>query len=161
MSEERPTNQECCCDSLADLAIIPMGGDGLDQRVFASLARVKTHGGDRWWLWTSSCRSCGQGWMVAQDERIYDNYYLRRLEPSTLGRIIEEGQWPDEFLAYEHVLSLGQTAGRPWTFQDPSSPALVDTAMDLRRERPDISADDVARLLSIPLADAERMLRLR
>ncbi|MCC6827288.1 MAG: hypothetical protein IT550_03560 [Novosphingobium sp.] len=69
----------CCCRALADLAVIPMGGNGLDALVFASLKRDAEHGGDQWWLYTSVCRVCGQDWMVAADERIYDNFYLRRL----------------------------------------------------------------------------------
>jgi hypothetical protein len=71
--------EDCCCRSLADLSVVPMGGDGLDERVFATLERTRDHGGALWWLYLSKCSACGQGWLVAQDERIYDNYYLKRL----------------------------------------------------------------------------------
>lgn len=159
MNDETPSNTDCCCKSLPDLAVVPMGGDGLDERVFASLETMNEHGGDQWWLYVSTCSKCSQDWMIAQDERIYDNYYLRRLAPSAVHGIIEQGNWPEEFLTYERVLRLGITMSKPWTFLDPRSPALVDTAEDLRRERPDISFDEIAYLLAIPVADATRLLQ--
>lgn len=92
--------------------------------------------------------------MIAQDESIYDNFYLRRLDRTTAKALQEQGQWPDEFLTYERVLSLGRTMSKPWTFLDPRSPALVWTAEDLRRERPDITVEEVAHLLAILVRDA-------
>jgi hypothetical protein len=136
-----------------------MGMDGLDERVFASLERIIEHGGDQWWLYVSNCLRCSQDWMIAQDERIYDNYYLRRLAPSVRKAILEHAQWPDEFLTYEQILRLGRTMSKPWTFLDPRSPALVRTAEDLRHERPDISFDEIAYLLAIPEPDAVRLLQ--
>jgi hypothetical protein len=159
MSDEAPSTTDCCCKSLPDLAVVPMGGDGLDERVFATLDRIKEHGGDQWWLYVSACLKCSQNWMIAQDERIYDNYYLRRLAPSVYRGIVEQDQWPDEFLTYEGVLRLGRTMSKPWTFLDSRSPALVYTAEDLRRERPDISIDEIAYLLAIPVPDAVRLLQ--
>jgi hypothetical protein len=154
MGEMTPSSTDCCCKSLSDLAVVPMGGDGLDERVFAPLDRIVAHGGDQWWLYVSGCQVCSQSWMIAQDERIYDNYYLRRLSPSVCREIVDEAHWPDEFLTYEKVLRLGRTMSRSVTFLDPSSPALVCTAEDLRRERPRISVEEVAYLLAIPVSDA-------
>jgi hypothetical protein len=136
-----------------------MGGEGLDERVFASLDQVQAHGGDQWWLYISICTKCGQNWMIAQDDRIYDNFYLRRLDPATVNAIQGRRQWPAEFMTYERVLSFGRTMSKPWTFLDPRSPALVWTAEDLRRERPDISVEEIAYLLGIPGRDAERLFR--
>lgn len=51
--------EDCCCHSLADLAVVPMGGDGLDERVFATLEKICDHGGDLWWLYLSKCSACG------------------------------------------------------------------------------------------------------
>ena len=83
MSDELSIDMDCCCASLPDLAVLPMGGDDrLDQQVFNSLQRVAKHGGDQWSLHVSVCRRCAESWMVAQDERIYDSYYLRRIPPS-------------------------------------------------------------------------------
>ena len=107
----------------------------------------------------STCTQCSQNWLVAQDERIYDNYYLRRLSAEASVAIIEHGQWPDEFITYERVLRLGRTLSKPWTWLDPRSPSLVWTAEDLKRERPDISIAEIADLLAISEADAARLLR--
>jgi hypothetical protein len=148
----------CCCQALADLAVIPMGGNGLDALVFASFKRIEEHGGDQWWLNISTCRVCGQDWMVAQDERIYDNFYLRRLTKEIKQDIVEWSLWPEEFLTYERVLKLGRATGRVWTFYDSGSPALVTTAEDLRRERPDISFEEIAYLLGISAPHAASLL---
>jgi hypothetical protein len=97
--------------------------------------------------------------MIASDERIYDNHYMRRLSPELLKAIQDRNQWPEEFLTYEQVLSLGVTMSRPWIFLDPRSPALVTTAEDLRDERPSISVEEVAHLLGIPVRDAIRLFQ--
>jgi len=159
MSNQPPIIENCHCGSLPDLAVVPMGGDGLDERVFASLNRLHEHGGDQWWLYVSLCNQCQQNWMIAQDERIYDNYYLRRVDPATVEVIREQGHWPADFLTYERVLLLGRTMSKPWTFLDPRSPALMRTTEDLRRERPEISVEEVAYLLAIPVPDARRLLQ--
>jgi hypothetical protein len=148
----------CCCRSLPDLAVVPMGGDGQDERVFASLETTRSHGGDVWWLYLSKCHACEQDWLVAQDERIYDNYYLKRLGPAEARKIAMGERWPDDFITYERVLRLGRTLGQPWTFLDPRSPALVCTAEDLMKERPDITVDEIAYLLAIEPEAAARLL---
>lgn len=154
MSNETQSKTNCSCKSLPDLAVVPMGSDGLDERVFATLEKIVAHGGDQWWLYISGCKVCYQNWMIAQDERVGDSYYLRRISPLIRQDIVEQGRWPGEFLTYEQVLRLGRTMSKPWTFLDPSSPALVCTAEDLRRERPNIGVDEIAYLLAIPVADA-------
>jgi hypothetical protein len=159
MNDEALIDTDCCCSVLPDLAVVPMGMDGLDERVLASLERIVEHGGDQWWLYVSRCDKCSQSWMIAQDERIYDNYYLRRLAPSVCQAIVEHAHWPGEFLTYEQVLRLGRTLSKPWTFLDPRSPGLVWTAEDLRRERPNITIDEIADLLAISVADAGRLLQ--
>lgn len=135
-----------------------MGGNGLDALVFASFKRGEEHGGDQWWLYISACRACGQDWMIAQDERIYDNYYLRRIAPEIKRDIAEWSLWPEEFLTYERVLKIGRETGQIWTFYDSASPAFVTTAEDLRRERPDISVEEVAYLLGISVSHASSLL---
>jgi hypothetical protein len=141
----------CCCKALADLAVIPMGGNGLDQLVFASFKEVQRHGGDQWWLSVSTCRVCAQDWLVAQDERIYDNYYIRRITTAIKQDIVEWDLWPDEFLTYEKILRFGKLSGHFFAFCDSYSPALTTTIADLRRERPDVSAEEIADLLNISL----------
>lgn len=155
---DTPTVGECCCKALADNPVIPMGGIGLDELVFASFRQTVRYGGDQWWLYVSTCLACRQNWMIAQDERIYDNYYLRRISPAQLQEIEDFGLWPDEFLTYEHVLKLGKAAGDVWAFLEPRSLALVTAAEDLRRERPDISVEEIASLLSVPVKQAAGLL---
>ena len=154
----REEGQGCRCGSLPDLAVVPMGGDGLDDAVFATLEIARNHGDDLWWLYLSRCSACGRDWLVAQDERIYDNYYLKRLSSSGARAIVESNAWPDDFITYERVLRLGRTLSEPWTFLDPRSPSLVWTAEDLIKERPDISVDEIAYLLGIGRAAAARLL---
>jgi hypothetical protein len=135
-----------------------MGGDGQDERVFATLNNVRDHGADLWWLYLSRCSACEQDWLVAQDDCIYDNYYLRRIAPSEIREIGESGRWPDDFISYERVLRLGRTLSQPWTFLDPRSPALVWTAEELVKERPSITAEEIAYLLGIEPKAAARLL---
>ena len=135
-----------------------MGGDGQDERLFATLETTLSHGADLWWLYLSKCHACEQDWLVAQDERIYDNYYLRRLGSTEARNIAQGDGWPDEFITYERVLRLGRTLSQPWTFLDPRSPALVRTAEDLMKERPDITVDEIAYLLAIEPEAAARLV---
>jgi hypothetical protein len=135
-----------------------MGRDGLDELVFSTIERVCNHGGDLWWLYMSRCCACGQNWMIAQEERIYDDYYLRRLDAAQAEGILSERRWPDEFITYERVLRIGRTLGRACTYFDPLSPALVDTANDLRKARPGINVLEIADLLGIPPGNAALLL---
>lgn len=150
----------CCCSELADIAIIGMGdAEGMDARIFETLDLVRNYGDEKWWLYASTCRACGQNWMVAQEERIHDNYCLRRIDRDAINEIADHSRWPDDFLTYEQILRLGREAGYVATFLDPKSPALVETAQDLRRARPEISIEDVAYALAIPTKQAERLFR--
>lgn len=153
-------DEPCCCAELEDLAIIGMGdAQGLDERVLATFDLVQDHGGEQWWLYVSTCNVCAQNWMIAQEERIHDNYCLKRLDPATMREIIDQSKWPDDFLRFEQVLRLERQSGRIARFLDPRSPALIDTANDLRRERPDISVGDIAFALAISVSDAMRLFR--
>ena len=154
-------SSSCCCSALDDLAVVPMGAlDDLDGRVFATLAREKEHGGDQWWLYASKCGVCGQQWMVAQDERIHDNFYLKRLTPPAAQAIVDCDHWPNEFLTYEQVLRLGVRSGKVCQFLDPRSAALIETVCDLRRERPSITVAEIAHLLGISTENAQKLLTL-
>lgn len=149
----------CCCASLPDLAAVPMGGDGLDERVFSTVENVVDHGKDAWWLYLSQCRACGQHWMIAQEERIFDEYFLRRLTTDQANRISVTADWPCEFLSYERVLKTGHALNiRPCFFLEPLSPSLVWTTEDLRKERPDISLAEIAFLLGVTAPQAKRLL---
>lgn len=137
----------CHCQSLDDLAAVPMGFDGFDEAVFATLDVVRRHGPDLWWLYLSLCSACGQHWLVAQDERIYDQYFLKRLDPATTNAVTASGTWPDDFITYERVLALGRAMCVPPRFFDPLAYSLQWTVEDLRKERPAISPGEIAHLL--------------
>lgn len=152
------SESRCLCASLSDLAVVRMGWDGLDDRVFVTIEKICDHGGDQWWLHLERCRACGQHWMVAQEERIYDDYYLRRLDQTAARKITDAQIWPDEFITYERVLKIGRALSSPCAFADSLSSALVCTVQDLRRERPDISILEIAHLLGIPPGCAAQLL---
>lgn len=136
-----------------------MGGDGLDERVFATVENVLDHGGDAWWLHLSRCEACGQDWMIAQEERIFDEHFLRRLNVDVANCIINQAEWPVEFLSYERVLKTGHAMRiHPCVFLERLSPSLVSTAEDLRKERPEILDEEIGLLLGIPAGRAKRLL---
>lgn len=132
----------------------------MDERVFATLERICDHGGDLWWLYLSKCSACDQNWMIAQEERIFDEYFLRRLSDTEAAAILES-HWPDDFMTYERVLEIGHTFAKPFTFLDPLASSLIWTADDLRKERPEIAADEVTRLLGVTPKNAARLLKAK
>lgn len=148
----------CCCVGLQNLAVVPMGGDGLDNRVFNTLERLADHGGSAWWLYLSRCEVCLQNWMVAQEERIFDDYFLRRLSSTEVDEIVAEGRWPTEFATYERVLTVGHLLSRACVFFDPLHASLVWTARDLRSERPDITVSEIASLIGVGSAEVDQLL---
>ncbi|WP_404339020.1 hypothetical protein AB2M62_07555 [Sphingomonas sp. MMS12-HWE2-04] len=90
----------CLCASLPDLAVVPMGGAGFDERVLATIESLCDHGGAQWWLHLARCSACGQHWMIAQEERIYDEHFLKRLSPTEVDAIQADRRWPEDFLTY-------------------------------------------------------------
>jgi hypothetical protein len=158
MNVPQPT--QCHCATLSNLAAVPMGGDGLDERVFATVEHIHDHGGSQWWLHLSRCSACGQNWMIAQEERIFDEYFLRRVSEAEAGAILA-GRWPDDFMTYERVLEIGHTFATPCVFFNSLADSLIWSANDLRRERPEITADEVARLLGVTTKNAERLLKAK
>lgn len=149
----------CLCLQLDDLAVVGMGGpNGFGGRVFSTLEKVREHGGAQWWLYASTCSACGQNWMIAQDERVHDNFVLKRVKPATMLRITENGNWPDDLLRFEQVLRIESESGKVARFLDPQDPALVATVHDLRCERPDISMEEIAFALAIPTESARLLL---
>lgn len=151
-------HEKCKCASIRDLAAIPMGGDGLDERVFATMEKVRDHGGDPWWLYLSKCSECGQHWMIAQEERIFDEYFLRRVSNEAAEGILAH-TWPDEFITYERVLNIGHTFATPCIFFDTMAGSLIWSAEDLRKARPEITVDEIARLLGVTPENAKRLLQ--
>lgn len=148
--------QSCECSTLGDFAVVGMGGDGRDDRIFASLAEVTRHGGDAWWLYVSRCSACGQGWMIAQEERIHDNFYLKRLAVAEMKLIEEQGAWPPDFLRFEDVIRLGPDHKQVARFFDTND--LTDTVKELMEARSDISASEIAYLFVLSEREASRLM---
>lgn len=150
---------KCECLSFSDLAVVPMGCDGLDERFFASIDEVQRYGRDLWWLHLSRCRVCGQNWMIAQEERIYDDYFLKRLTAEEASQIVNYDKWPNDFLTYEKVLKVGHKLSKACRFYDPMSHALVYTIQELRRDRPDITTAEIAVLIGVTIEHAEALIQ--
>ena len=87
--------------------------------------------------------------MIAEEQMVYDDYYMRRLDPVEAQKITELGCWPDEFITYERVLKIGRELSTPCIALDPLSSFLIRAAEDLRKERPNISIWEIAHLLGV------------
>ena len=149
--------QSCECSTLSYFAVVGMGdSEGRDQRIFATLEEVAKHGGDAWWLYASRCSACGQEWMVAQDERIHENFYLKRLTDAEMKAIAQQGAWPPDFLRFEDVIRLGPEHKQVARFFDTND--LTDTVKELMEARSDISASEIAYLFVVSEREAERLM---
>jgi hypothetical protein len=139
----------CQCRLLRDRDVIPMGCDGLDERLFATVDRIADHGGRQWWLHLSRCNACQQHWLIAQEERIYDDFFIIRLSFDEAQAIIAESRWPSTFQTYEDVLATGLALSQPCRFSDPLAGSLIWTVEDLLDENPQITEARIAELLGI------------
>lgn len=149
--------QPCQCSTLNDFAVVGMGdSEGRDQQVFSTLVEVANHGGGAWWLYASRCSVCGQDWMVAQEERIHDNFYLKRLSAAEMKTIGEQGAWPPDFIRFEDVIRLGPDHKQVARFLDTND--LTDTVKELMEERSDISASEIAYLFVLSEREAKKLM---
>ena len=151
--------EDCICASLPDLAHIAMGdSQQRDEKFLATVEEVRRAGSEQWWLYLGKCRVCEQDWLVAQEERIYDEHFLERLQPVAAALIITTGKWPDTFISYERVLRVGKSLATPCRFLDSMAASLLWTVEDLRKERQDISPAEISDLLGISEAHAEKLI---
>lgn len=146
--------QICICNALPDLAHVPMGGDGLDEKLLATLREVKAFGEAKYWLYLGKCSACRQDWLVAQEERIFDEHFLKRLSSEQASRIVNANEWPEYFWTYENVLKIGSTMSSHCRFFERTAPSLVWTAEDLMAERPEITLPEIAALLGVRIDQA-------
>lgn len=98
--------------------------------------------------------------MIAQEERIFDEYFLRRVTDSEVANI-RQNRWPVEFISYERVLKTGHLFASPCIFLDSMSSSLIWSAHDLRQARPDISVEEIAHLLGVTVSNAKRLLKAK
>ena len=156
----------CLCIRHPNITVIVMG---CHEDFFASLETTHERGQPYWWLFATDCTSCGESWLVAQEERHNDVYILRRLELAEREAIRAENCWPSDFDRYETLLKIGKDAGHsvrffdPFSFQaklwkdaglsgkffDPLNSFLVDTVRELAKARPGIRISEIASLLNV------------
>jgi hypothetical protein len=160
---------DCLCIRLRDLDVVDMGyfpapepafegrREWSHEDVFRSLEVVAKHGAPLWWLWAARCRTCGQAWLVGQEERQYDVFCMKRLAPLELDEILRGGQWPKDFDSYETLLRIGSDAGRRVRFVDPMDSSMVPTIADLAKARPGISVAEIAKLLGVDIGLAHAL----
>ena len=143
----------CVCESLKDLSVFDMMAD-LDPAM-AFFVEIARRGDPYWWLEASRCSKCGTTWLVGREERQNDVFVLRRLLPEESQRITRDAIWPADFDRYETLLRLGQAAGRSVRWVDPlRSSDLLNTIVDLARQRPGIRVSELASLLNIDFETA-------
>ena len=154
---EQVADPRCECQWAADTDFVDMGDQ---EDLFRTFEHVRHRGHPYWWLSMYRCGACNQGWLVAQEERIYLLYCLRRVDPSQFDRVVRENEWPGDFDHYEHLLQIGQASGRTIRWVDPmASLSLRDTVTDLAKARPHIRVAEISALLGLDLSLATELAR--
>lgn len=146
-------NKRCECLKIKEMSAIDMGFDGYFEIVFEPLQEVVRYGEEKWWLSISNCSVCRTNWLVAEDQRIYDAYFMKRINGEAVA-LAQSGQWPTEFQTWESVLSVGRKVSNPPLFFDRYSGSLVWSVQDLLNERSDITKQEIAYLHGVPVGDA-------
>lgn len=148
LAEHLPAPENCECPTIEDMSVIPMGSDMRFDKIFIAFERIADYGPARWWLHCSRCRACDTAWLIAQDDRIYDDYFLTRLDQHEVDAVVA-GRWPPIFQTYEQVLTLAREISIPPTFFDPMSSSLTDAVDDMVAARPEITDQEIGHLLGI------------
>lgn len=100
----------CQCITLANLAVVDMGGEDY-IKVFATLEE-RVHRGEPFpWLSAYECSACGDWWLIGQESVQNDLYCMRRLHPNEVASIMSRQEWPHDFDRYEELLRIGKDAG--------------------------------------------------
>ncbi len=94
--------------------------------------------------------------MIAQEERIHDNYYLKRLSTDQITAIRERGEWPGDFLRFEDVIRLGPDNKQVCHFFN--SDDLTDTVKELMEARDDITAAEISYLFCLSEEEARHLM---
>lgn len=157
-TEAPESGVRCECEMLADRASFPMGFDGRDARFHETVKEVKAHSKALWWLWLGQCNCCGEYWMVASEQVIFDLYMVNRMTAEAAQHIITSSIWPEEFLSYERLLRLCKTRAGADAFMRGDSWGAQTTTRRLKAERPDIANEDIAWLLGVTSEDIAKIL---
>lgn len=145
----------CQCAFLGETTVGDMTADlpNPRHRVLAERGRPW------WWLYASLCEHCGQHWLVAQEEGLNDVLIMRKLSSEESRGLHDSGVWPAYFDQYETLLRLGAEAGHHARYADTTNHILQAIVEDLTRDRPDISVEEIATLLNIPVESAAILVR--
>jgi hypothetical protein len=95
---------------------------------------------------------------VAQEDLIADLLFFRELSEVEAHCIISASQWPVDFDLYWKLIEAGRDAGHRSRFIDPAAPALRHATTLIRRERPEISVEELAALLGVSPGNAADLL---
>ncbi len=135
--------ENCRCLAVRDLDNIEMGGDWFFEKFFATLTKLASPPTKQWWLYISRCNACCTNWLVAQEERIHDQFYVERISDRVVQKA-KAGIWPDRFRTYADVLDMGVKLGvSEARFVDPMSGSLQVTVEELLQTVLTISAREV------------------
>lgn len=164
LHEHLAKSSQCECHALRDRSAVAMGGSQLEdgrfyhEKVFSTLHEAASFGQEKWWLYISKCDRCEAVWLVAQDDRIYDEFFLVRIGEADLIEAIA-GHWPPAFQSYEQVLAAGLELSQPPRFVDPMAMSLQWTVEDLLHERLDVGVDRIAALLGLSRQHTELLVK--
>jgi hypothetical protein len=150
------TPLSCRCLSLPNVAVVDMRSARAKDPVMGTLDEVKLRGKPWWWLSLERCGECRQWWLVAQEERINDAWVLERLGDASARAIVESADWPDDLSTYVEVLRIERDAGRyvRWADAINDGGAVRAAITDVLTEEPDVSLDELARLVSVSVPTA-------
>lgn len=151
-------DEKCHCAPVRNLDAIEMGGDWFFEKFFSTLTIFAKPPPEKWWLYASKCSVCGTSWLVAQEERIHDMFYVERMSDVAVSEI-KRNQWPTRFQTYADVLDVGvKLEVRKAQFIDPMSGALQVTVEELLQADPEISANNIGSKLGISRDHAESLM---
>jgi hypothetical protein len=160
---ESEAHDSCRCRWLGESAVLDMG-EVKDAGVVGALEPVARRGDPFWWLEMRRCQSCGQGWLIAQEERINDVWIMRRCKEE-LDAALEDDRWPGDFDKYLTLLRIGRQTGHSVRWVAPIGDSRVRDWLrrilaDIRAEEPELSLEEAAPLLGIALGDAIALANL-
>ena len=147
---------QCGCLAMADSTFTVMGSDE-EETIFSRLVKIKDYGEKRYWLALYKCLTCGQPWLVSEDQRIYDVQCFKRLTCAEKAAIITNNAWPLYCQTYEELLRTARDSGIKWSFSDLDG-SLTWAVEDLLIERADITLQEIAELVGISAKNVRQIL---